>query len=313
MKRKEVTEEFMPRAEDFRYEIKRRANYFMNMEEQKNYYVQVLELKNPLENMRGIVTLPQPAQWKVHALKQWLAERPLKPDDRDTKFLTNSIKQCTKALTDAVIKDPTLTQHGVKRSATMMLSGDLSTALTEGGLTGGPLLQVLAKQDAILGAVKKQNQQQSILNKITVLTQSIMGYNQEISIKQSTHSEIQNRILTVEMKIAENPAAEEGLKTIIAKHEASKTEVESQIKILEEKIADVRAQIDDQNEALKTIDEDDEESYVSDVAPVAPLEIESDETPQKKIKLDEQEQPQYELGAVEHQHVDQTADQQAEV
>ena len=334
VKRKEVTEEFMPRAEDFRYEIKRRANYFMNMEEQKSYYVQELEIKNPLENMRGIVTLPQPAQWKVHALKQWLAERPLKPDERDVKFLNTSIKQCTKALTDAVIKDPTLTQHGVKRSATMMLSGEITSALTEGNLTGGPLMQVLAKQDAILGAVKKQNQQQSILNKITVLTQSIMGYNQEISIKQSTLGDIQNRILTVEMKVAENPAAEEGLKTIIAKHEASKSEVESQIKLLEEKIADVRAQIDTQNEALNTIDDEEEDhgheqyDHTHDVyvhvheaptktevtPPVAVPEPEIAELPQKKVKPDEQ--PQYEHVVVEQEPVNQNSgntDQQAEV
>jgi len=295
VKRKEVTEEFMPRAEDFRYEIKRRANYFMNMDEQKSYYVQELEMKNPLENMRGIVTLPQPAQWKVHALKQWLAERPLKPDERDTKFLNASIKQCTKALTEAVMKDPTLTQHGVKRSATMMLTGELTSALTDGALTGGPLMQVLAKQDAILGAVKKQNQQQNILNKITVLTQSIMGYNQEISIKQSTLSDIQNRILTVEMKIAENPAAEEGLKAIVVKHESSKTEVESQIKVLEDKVAAVRADIDAQNETLKTIDDKDEAPEGTKIepeeAPAAAPQPESPEPPTKKIKLDEQAPP----------------------
>eukprot|EP00536_Pseudo-nitzschia_multiseries_P001318 jgi/Psemu1/300706/fgenesh1_kg.16_\ len=164
-----------------------------------------------------------------------------------------------------------------------------------------------------------------------------MGYNQEISIKQSTHSDIQNRILTVEMKIAENPAAEEGLKAIIAKHELGKTEVESQIKGLEEKIADVRAEIDGQNEALKTIDEEEEALAAAEAALVAARaaapEPESVEPLQKKIKLDDtpqvpvlvsvQEEPQsatdYDLPAEDHhpqqqqQQVDQSSDQQAEV
>ena len=277
VKRKEVTEEFMPRAEDYRYEIKRRANYFMNMEEQKNYYLQDLETKNPLENMRGIVTLPQPAQWKVHALKQWLAERPLKPDERDSKFLQASIKKCTNALNEAVMKDPSLTQHGVKRTASMMLaSSDLHD------LTGdAPLLQVLAKQDAILGAVKKQNQQQSILNKITILSQSIMGYNQEISILRSTHNDIENRILTVEMKIAENSDAEKGLKKLITKHEERKAEVDTKIQELETKIAGVRVEIDEQNEALNAIDVEEPEEEPEEEGE------EEVEPPKKKAKIEE--------------------------
>lgn len=293
VKRKEVTEEFMPRAEDYRYEIKRRANYFMNMEEQKNYYVQDLEAKNPLENMRGIVTLPQPAQWKVHALKQWLAERPLKPDERDAKFLQSSIKKCTNALTEAVLKDPSLTQHGVKRSASMMLAASELSSASHGLDANGPLMQVLAKQDAILGAVKKQNQQQSILNKITILTQSIMGYNQEISILRSFHNDVENRILTVEMKIAENPDAEENLKKLIGKHEEKKADVDSKIKDLEDKIAGVRVEIDEQNKALKTIDETPKEEPKEEVkaeapeaAPEAEITVEG-EPPRKKARTEE--------------------------
>lgn len=249
VKRKEVTEEFMPRAEDYRYEIKRRANYFMNMEEQKNYYVQDLESKNPLENMRGIVTLPQPAQWKVHALKQWLAERPLKPNEKDTGFLTASIKKCTDALNEAVLKDPSLTQHGVKRSAGMMLASSEP-------LVDGPLMQVLAKQDAILGAVKKQNQQQSILNKITVLTQSIMGFNQEISILRSTANDIETRLLNVEIKVAENPDNADAFKKIVEKQEGLKADVDGKIKELEDKVASVRTEVDEQNAALEAIDKE---------------------------------------------------------
>jgi len=304
VKRKEVTEEFMPRAEDYRYEIKRRANYFMNMEEQKNYYVQDLDSKNPLENMRGIVTLPQPAQWKVHALKQWLAERPLKPDERDSKFLMASIKKCTNALNEAVLKDPSLTQHGIKRTATMMLAAsELTSAFQvdgsvfQGGLVdaNGPLMQVLAKQDAILGAVKKQNQQQSILNKITILTQSIMGYNQEISILRSTHNDIETRILTVEMKIAESSKPSEGLKKLIEKHEERKVEVDIKIKELEEKIAAVRVEVDGHNDDLTNIDISAAEAEAaSSVMPVV-TEATEEEPPRKRAKTESSEPP-FELG-----------------
>jgi hypothetical protein len=304
VKRKEVTEEFMPRAEDYRYEIKRRANYFMNMEEQKNYYVQDLDSKNPLENMRGIVTLPQPAQWKVHALKQWLAERPLKPDERDSKFLMASIKKCTNALNEAVLKDPSLTQHGIKRTATMMLAAsELTSAfqvdgsVLQGGLVdaNGPLMQVLAKQDAILGAVKKQNQQQSILNKITILTQSIMGYNQEISILRSTHNDIETRILTVEMKIAESSKPSAGLTKLIEKHEERKAEVDTKIKDLEEKIAAVRVEVDGHNDDLTNIDISAAEAEAaSSVMPVV-TEASEEEPPRKRAKTESSE-PAFEMG-----------------
>ena len=303
VKRKEVTEEFMPRAEDYRYEIKRRANYFMNMEEQKSYYVDDLDAKNPLENMRGIVTLPQPAQWKVHALKQWLAERPLKPDERDSKFLLASIKKCTNALKEAVLKDPSLTQHGVKRSASMMLSSDYHDGPGSLADANSPLMQVLAKQDAILGAVKKQNQQQSILNKITILTQSIMGYNQEISILRSTSNDIETRILTIEMKIAENPNAEDSLKKLISKQLERKAGVDSQIKDLDIKITGVRTEIDQQNEALKTID-----TTVAET-PTTATEATDGEPPNKKVKLNPTEQQQYELQEAENNYQGMVEDQ----
>jgi len=278
VKRKEVTEDFMPRAEDYRYEIKRRAHFFMNMEDHANYYTQELKVKNPLENLRGIVTLPQPAQWKVHALKAWLAERPLKPDQRDLDFLTNAIKKCTDALTEAVMKDPSLTSNNVssKRSAAVMMmssaggggaaaAADFSQQLimnaeTIQGATSfvgdSPLMQVLAKQDAILGAVNKQNQQQSILNKITILTQSTMGYQQELSLLRSTRNDIENRILSVEMKIAEAPSAEDALNKIIAKQEERMAGVNVEIKEIDGKIASIRAEIELHNQELKNINDD---------------------------------------------------------
>lgn len=261
VKRKEVTEDYMPRAEDYRYEIKRRAHYFMNAEDQINYYLQELKAKNPLENLRGIVTLPQPAQWKLNALKAWLAERPLKPDPKDVEFLDGAIKKCMDALTDAVTKDPTLTQSTpAKRSSSiMMMGGDgpfmsgLGVNTTTGSAT---LMEVILKQDAILGAVAKQTRQQTILNKITILTQSTMGYQQEISSLRSTLNDIENRILTVEMKIAENPDAEENLKKVMTKQEDRVAGVKDQIKELEDKVSGLRGQIDQHNEELKELDKE---------------------------------------------------------
>ena len=171
--------------------------------------------------------------------------------------------------------------------------------------TRSPLMQVLAKQDAILGAVKKQNQQQSILNKITILTQSIMGYNQEISILRSTHNDIENRILTVEMKIAELPSAEEGLKKIIEKHEERKSGVDSKIKILEEKIASVRADIDTQNEGLKNIDDkdDDEEEATAEETEIEPPAAKKAKEEEQQYELEQQEvnDNNYHQGIVVHQ------------
>lgn len=274
VKRKEVTEDFMPRAEDYRYEIKRRAHFFMNMEEQTNYYTDELKVKNPLENLRGLVTSPQPAQWKVHALKEWLSERPLKPDQRDLEFLQDAIKTCTNALTEAVVKDPTLTTNvGSKRSASMMMMpsmggvvGDFSqqsvmnsAAMLSGAtsLSGdNSLMQVLAKQDAILGAVNKQNQQQSIINKIIILTQSTMGYQQELSLLRSTHNDIENRILSVELKIAETTTAADVLHKIITKQEERMAGVNAEIKKLVGEIASIRAEIELYNQELKYINED---------------------------------------------------------
>jgi hypothetical protein len=261
VKRKEVTEDYMPRAEDYRFEIKRRAHYFMNVEDQINYYLQDLKTKNPLENLRGIVTLPQPAQWKLNALKSWLAERPLKPDPRDVAFLKGAITKCMDVLTDAVTKDPTLTQSApAKRSSSLMMMGGNLPFMSPLGV-GAPtasatLMEVISKQDAILGVVAKQTRQQTILNKITILTQSTMGYQQEISSLRSTLNDIENRILTVEMKIAENPSAEENLKMVMAKQEERVKGVKDQIKELEEKVAGLRGDIDAHNMELKEIDEE---------------------------------------------------------
>ena len=254
VKRKEVTEDYVPRAEDFRYEIKRRAHIFMNMEEQQNYYTQELKTKHPLENMRGVVSMPQPNQWKLQALKAWLVERPLKPNQTDIDFLKSAIKKCMDALSEAVSKDPTLSQAalGKRPSTLLMTGGDL---LGTSGLVGGPsLMEVIAKQDAILSAVSRQSKQQTILNKITILTQSNMGYQQEISSLRSTLNDIENRIMTIEMKIAETPSTEANLKKLITKQEERKKEVESKIEALEEQIASVKEKIDGHNQELQDLE-----------------------------------------------------------
>ncbi|OEU17113.1 hypothetical protein FRACYDRAFT_268577 [Fragilariopsis cylindrus CCMP1102] len=175
------------------------------------------------------------------------------------------------------MKDPSLTSNNVssKRSAAVMMmssvggggaaAADFSQQLvmnaeTIQGATSfvgdSPLMQVLAKQDAILGAVNKQNQQQSILNKITILTQSTMGYQQELSLLRSTRNDIENRILSVEMKIAEAPSAEDALNKIIAKQEERMAGVNVEIKEIDGKIASIRAEIELHNQELKNINDD---------------------------------------------------------
>jgi septal ring factor EnvC (AmiA/AmiB activator) len=261
VKRKEVTEDYVPRAEDYRYEIKRRAHCFMNMDDQVSYYVQDLKMKNPLENMRGVVSLPQPNQWKLQALKSWLVERPLKPDTRDLEFLRNAIQKCMDALSEAVTKDPSLTQGPLgKRSSSAILTGGdlLGTSTLETGASRASIMEVIAKQDAILGAVSRQAKQQTILNKITILTQSNMGYQQEVASLRSTLNDIENRIMTVELKIDETPSSEAKLKKIISQQEERKAEVKGQIQELEAQIANTKATIDTHQEELAVLEKESE-------------------------------------------------------
>ncbi|KAL3922411.1 MAG: hypothetical protein SGILL_002217, partial [Bacillariaceae sp.] len=242
VKRKEVTEDYVPRAEDYRYEIKRRAHCFMNIEDQVAYYVADLKIKNPLENMRGVVSLPQPNQWKLQALKSWLVDRPLKPDSKDLDFLKAAIQKCMDALSEAVSKDPSLTQGPLgKRSSSALLTGGdlLGTSTLETGASRASIMEVIAKQDAILGAVSRQAKQQTILNKITLLSQSNMGYQQEVASLRSTLNDIDNRIMTVEMKIAES-GSNSNLKKIISQQEDRKSDVDAQISDLEGQIASTK-------------------------------------------------------------------------
>lgn len=257
VKRKEVTEDYVPRAEDYRYEIKRRAHCFMNAEEQVMYYVTDLKMKNPLENMRGVVSLPQPNQWKLQALKAWLIERPLKPDPRDSEFLKAAIQKCMEALSDAVTKDPTLTAGTLgKRASSAILTGSdlLGTTMMDAPAGRASLMEVMAKQDAILGAVSRQAKQQTILNKITILTQGNMGYQQEVASLRSTLNDIENRIMNVEMKIAETPSAESKLKKIISTQEDRKAGVDSKIEALEQQIADGKSKIEALNTELQELE-----------------------------------------------------------
>jgi chromosome segregation ATPase len=210
-------------------------------------------MKHPLENMRGVVSHPQPNQWKLQSLKSWLIERPLKPDAKDADFLKGAIQKCMDSLSEAVTKDPSLAQGTLgKRVSSVMLTGSdlLGTSTLDGAAGRASLMEVISKQDAILGAVSRQAKQQTILNKITILTQSNMGHQQEVSSLRSTVNDIDNRIMTVEMKIAETPSAEASLKKIIAKQEERKVEVEEKIKELEEEILSVKKEIDGHNKEL---------------------------------------------------------------
>ena len=113
-----------------------------------------------------------------------------------------------------------------------------------------------------------------------------MGYNQEISILRSTHNEIENRLLNVEMKIAENPDSADAFKKIIEKQEERKADVDRDTNELEEKIAAVRAQVEEQNEKLQSIDIEIEESAAPPLVPAPTEETTEGEPPRKKAKTE---------------------------
>jgi len=262
-RRKDLTDDFMPRADDYRYEIKRRAHFFMNSEEESQYFTNELKKKHPLENMRGVVSLPQPNQWKIQALRGWLSERPLKPNPQDSAFIRESIQKILGSLEVLLDREKIKMDSSIKTSAGKMPWGTASASGPGSATASGKedlLLECINKQDAILGAVDKQNKQQTILNKITILNQAVSGYQQDISSLRSTLNDIENRILTVEMKIAEAPDSAEKLGEIVSKHKDSKKETEGKVSELQQLIAENRNQITELTTEMESLaNESDEE------------------------------------------------------
>lgn len=274
-KRRDLTDDFMPRAEDYRYEIKRRAHFFMNSEEEALYFTKELKKKHPLENMRGVVNLPQPSQWKIQALRGWLSERPLKPNKEDSSFIQESMQRILESLEIVVDREKIKLENSSLKSASKMPWGTANATGPGAASTNGKeelLVECVTKQDAILGAVHKQNRQQTILNKITILNQAISGYQQDISSLRSTLNDMENRILTVEIKIAETPDAAEKLGEIVSKQKDAKYEVEEKVKELQRLISENRETI---SELTKEMEE------AGDSAG------EEEETPTRKRKLEE--------------------------
>lgn len=243
--RKDLTDDYIPRAEDYRYEIKRRAHFLMTVEDESLYFTKDLKKKHPLENMRGVVSLPQPAQWKTQALRGWLSERPLKPNKQDSAFMQESIQKILESLEDVMDREKVKLEQSTKKSASKMPWGTANAAGPGAAAAGDGELMVecITKQDAVLAAVNKQNKQQSILNKITILNQAISGYQGEVASLRSTISDLDNRILQVEMKIAEAPAGADKLGEIMSKQNESKKEHEEQVKELQQVIEEKRNEI----------------------------------------------------------------------
>ena len=48
IKRKELNDQYIPKAEDYKQEIKRRAHYFMNDEDESKFYTEELKRPHPL-------------------------------------------------------------------------------------------------------------------------------------------------------------------------------------------------------------------------------------------------------------------------
>mmetsp|Transcript_112766 Transcript_112766/g.324093 ORF Transcript_112766/g.324093 Transcript_112766/m.324093 type:complete len:577 (-) Transcript_112766:135-1865(-) len=273
-KRRDLTDDFMPRAEDYRYEIKRRAHFFMNSEEEALYFTKELKKKHPLENMRGVVNLPQPSQWKIQALRGWLSERPLKPNKEDSAFIQESMQKILESLEIVVDREKIKLENSNLKSASKMPWGTANASGPGAASTTGKeelLVECVTKQDAILGAVHKQNRQQTILNKITILNQAISGYQQDITSLRSTLNDMENRILTVEMKIAESPDTSERLVAIVSNQKEAKSEVEEKVKELQMFIEENRKTISDLTKEMEEIGE----------------QVEEEETPNRKRKLEE--------------------------
>lgn len=273
-KRRDLTDDFMPRAEDYRYEIKRRAHFFMNSEEEALYFTKELKKKHPLENMRGVVNLPQPSQWKIQALRGWLSERPLKPNKEDSAFIQESMQKILESLEIVVDREKIKLENSNLKSASKMPWGTANASGPGAASASGKeelLVECVTKQDAILGAVHKQNRQQTILNKITILNQAISGYQQDITSLRSTLNDMENRILTVEMKIAEGPDASERLIAIVSSQKEAKNEVEKKVKELQGLIEENRKTISDLTNEMEEVGE----------------QVEEEETPNRKRKLED--------------------------
>ena len=146
---------------------------------------------------------------------------------------------------------------GKKNAKLPWATGDMQVM---GGLDGGMdgkqhamLLECISKQESILGAVAKQASQQGLLNRITVLTQAVSGYQQEISSLRNTLSATENRIHEVEIKIAEIPGAEQRLSMVIAKQQEVKNDLEIKIKELQHVIIENRKKIEDYSNEIDDV------------------------------------------------------------
>jgi DNA repair exonuclease SbcCD ATPase subunit len=200
-------------------------------------------------------------------------ERPLKPNKQDAAFLHESINKFLDALNTVVQKEmaqgvldttPSSKRvpHQIKlpwaTSDTNSVGSNHSGAPSSSKRRETMLLECISKQDAILSAVTKQTQQQTILNKVTVLTQAITGYQQEISSLRSTVNDTENRILTVEMRIAEAPESEQRLSLIVAKQQLAKDQAEAKLKELQQLISEARQKIEGHTNELDELEDADD-------------------------------------------------------
>ena len=246
--RKDMTDDYIPRAEDYRFEIKRRAHFFMNVEEEADYFLKELKKKHPLENMRGVVQLPQPAQWKIFSLRQWLATRPLRPSKEDSAFISESMQIILESL-EAVMEEQRIREESSKKSSSKMPWGTGAGARTKDGL----IHEAIHKSESVLEAVNMQNKSHGVVNKITILNQTIAGYQQDITSLRSTLNDVANRILTIEMKIAENPDTAERLIALVTEQKATKEDIEGKIQGFEDLIGEIRTQVADMTKEIEEL------------------------------------------------------------
>lgn len=257
-KRKELIEDYIPRAEDYRFEIKRRAHLFMNSEEEVQYFLRELKQKHPLENMRGVVQTPQPAQWKIASLRQWLSARPLRPLKEDSVFISESMTRIKESL-ETLMDKQKVKEESSKKSAMKMPWGTGAPPDSTPGSRDDLITECINKSDVVLEAVGKQGKAQLIVNKITIINQSITGYQHDITSLRSVLTDVENRILNIRMKIIEYPEKTGEMGELLEDHKATKDATESQIKDLQDLIAASRENIavltKDMEEASAAVEE----------------------------------------------------------
>ncbi len=111
-KHKALSASYIPNGESLKFEIMRRAHFFLN-EIPKN------EKDHPLKYKNNHVRMPQPSNWKQWKCVDWLKQRPAPLDGNDKRFLSKKINQyrviVSELLEENAVNEQTMNQAGSSR------------------------------------------------------------------------------------------------------------------------------------------------------------------------------------------------------